>query len=70
MTNVNTVSKMTCMCDFCERHADMVADGVPQRIIDTLEHTEMELEYYKSIFEGSWPSGKELLENALKLYKE
>ena len=61
---------MTCMCNFCERHRDWVADGIPDSVIDLVENLESEVDYYEAILNGQWPSGKQLLENALKLYKE
>lgn len=60
---------MTCMCNFCERHRDWVADSIPESIIDLVEHLESDVQYYEIILNGHWPSGKLLLENALKLYE-
>lgn len=61
---------MVCVCEWCKRHRKMVLDGVPETIIDLVESLDSSVEYYEMILNGKWPSGKQLLENALSLYKE
>ena len=59
-----------CDCNLCQRTRKFreTLDRVPEAdkkfwndIYDTLFHAEFDLNYYRAIVEGSWPSADEIL---------
>lgn len=41
-----------------------------ESIGEDLLHLQMDVDYYKAIMKGKWPSGKEVLLQALEKYKD
>ena len=69
----------TCNCDVCQRNKTFCARLAwlpePQRAYwdslgEDLLHLQMDVDYYKAIMNGQWPSGKEVLLQALEKYKD
>lgn len=57
-----------CECEVCTRLKHYNEIGVPEEVVDYILELEMDRDYMKAIFDGSWPSGKQLLERALEKY--
>ncbi|KKM77034.1 hypothetical protein LCGC14_1374020 [marine sediment metagenome] len=69
-----------CNCFGCEKYS-AISDAVRKKDIDTLAkvakelgcraiNAELDVNYYKSILNGSWPQAIEILEEALDKAKE
>lgn len=59
-----------CECEYCVRLRDYKSRGVPEDVMDYVMNLEMDVEYFKAILNGNWPSGKEVLLRALEKYNE
>lgn len=58
-----------CNCEVCSRLKYYVEIGIPEEVINHIMDVEMDVEYYKCILNGNWPTGKEVLLKALEKYK-
>lgn len=61
--------KTQCNCETCVRFRYYREIGIPDDIREYIMELEMDVEYFKAILSGSWPSGKEIVERALEKYK-
>mgnify|MGYP001612231338 CR=1 FL=1 len=68
-----------CNCDLCIRlrsvqeHIKALPEDKQEyfeNLVDCMLDIEFDNDYYKAIFSGKWPSGKEVLERALEKYNE
>lgn len=67
-----------CKCEVCEDSRRWIAGikfgteaerlAVFNEMFGRIELAETDLSYFTSIMDGSWPNGKQLLENALEKY--
>lgn len=72
---------MACKCKFCTWHkkyrrimnSTIFTNKADKKFIEDLftawVHESENVDYYKSILQGQWPQGKEILQRALKRYK-
>lgn len=61
---------MTCNCEYCERLRYFKELGMSEDVMNYIMDLEMDVEYYKAILTGSWPSGEMVLKEALKRYEK
>lgn len=59
-----------CTCDTCRMLNHLRSKDVDAEVIDTLLHNSFDQEYYKAIFDGSWPNAIEILETTLDRLKK
>lgn len=57
-----------CNCEYCNRLRYYKEINLPENIVEYIMDLEMDVEYFKAILNGNWPSGKEVLKQALEKY--
>lgn len=57
-----------CECETCQRLRHYKSVGVPEDVVDYIIDLETDIAYSNSILNGNWPSGKKILEEAMKKY--
>lgn len=57
------------MCECCKDVKEGKDRGIPEDIIDLILNLQLDVDYYSAILSGNWPSGKRVLEEALKKYE-
>ena len=71
---------MTCQCHSCRQGSAIEAAKASRdvdeliwlldEVFDELGNAQVDVDYYRVIMDGSWPSGRRILEHALAKYGE